>query len=395
MVGAGVMLIVSLAVRFVPPINDALSGEPRYIEAFADLMGRQIADTTRGEYPVLVSQAENADCRSVNQGQTSDYDDAYYVLTFSEHARLVCLTVYGTLPQDSKVPGTTLSPGTARNFGRKFATPVRAVPLHRSLTVMLPEYLSLLHWRVEVDPKANVRAGAAQRVTSPSAQISFADASLNFEDIRTEVAKRHTFVNRVLLAVALATTVLLLLLLWRLRIIYRESARLCHSFGSGLPVKTFLTRDLFQLGQVAENEYQRRRQDALASARLEHLLQRQKEDAMRRLHGLLESAQESIRLRIQAALDSGSTDEMQTVLEELQPQVSQKTPEERLHLLLESLKEYCSNDELRAAEAEAFSVLQGQGFRQARETVVRLHDEFRTRYNRLTEQEDWQNAAEP
>ncbi len=168
----GAVLIAALVGRLVPPLNDALSGQPRYMEAFADLMGRQIANTTRQEYPVLVSQAENADCRTV-EGRTSDYDDAYYVLTFSEQARSVCLTVYGALPQNSKAPGITLSPGSARNYGRDFKTPVRTVPLHRSLTVLSPEYLALLHWRAKVDPKANVRAGAAQRVTSPSAQISF------------------------------------------------------------------------------------------------------------------------------------------------------------------------------------------------------------------------------
>ncbi len=383
----GAVLIAAFAGRFVPPLNDLISGPPRYMEAFASLVGRQIADTTRGEYAVLVSQAENVDCHGVNEGHTSDYDDAYYVLTFSEQSRSVCLTVYGALPQDSKAPGITLRPGATRNYGREFASTVRAVPLHRSLTVLSPEYLALLHWRVKVDPKANVRAGAAQRVTSPSAQISFADASLNFADIRAEVAKRHTFTNQSLVAVVFAGSAFILLLLWRLRRLFGESARLCRSFGSELPIKSFLMRDLFLVGQEAESEYQRKRQESLAHARLEHILQREREEATRRLHGLLESTQEeSTRLRIQAAVGSGSLDEMQALLEELQPQVSQKTPEERLRLLLESLKDYASEEEVREAETEAFSALRQQGFRQARETVIRFHDQFRARYRQFVEE---------
>ncbi len=381
------VLIAALVGRFVPPLKDALSGPPRYMEVFSDLMARQIANTTRNEYPVLVSRAENADCRSVNEGHTSDDDDAYYVLTFSEQSRSVCLTVYGALPQDSKAAGITLTLGSARNYGREFKTRVRAVPLHRSLTVLSPEYLSLLHWRVKVDPKANVKAGAAQRITSPSAQISFADASLNFQDIRAEVAKRHTFVNQVLVAVVFASGVFILLLLWRLRRLYGESDRLCRSLGPELPIRIFLMRDLFLVGQETESEYQQKRQESLAHARLEHIIQREREEATRRLHGVLDSTQEeSTRLRIQAALGSGSLDDMQAVLDELQPQVSQKTPEERLRLLLESLKDYASENEVREVETEALSALRGQGFRQAREVVIHFHEQFRARCRQLLEE---------
>ncbi len=249
-----------------------------------------------------------------------------------------------------------------RNYGREFKAPVRAVPLHRSLTVLSPEYLSLPHWRAKVDPKANVRAGAAQRITSPSAQISFADASMNFEDIRTEVAKRHTFLNQILAPVAFASSAFMPLFLWRLRRLYGEAARLCRSFGFALPI-IFLTRDLLLVGQEAESEYQRKRQESLAHARLEHIIQRETEDATRRLHGLLASAQEeSIRIRIQAALGSGTLDDMQAVLDELQPQVSQKTPEERLRLLLESLKEYASEDEVRQAKRRCSARCGSKGF---------------------------------
>ena len=386
-VAASAFLVVALTGRFVQRFNDALSGPPRYMEAFADLMGRQIASTTANQYPVLVSQADNADCRSVNQDSSPDYEDAYYVLTYSEQSRSVCLTVYGALSRGSRVPGTTLSAGSGRNFGRELTNPVRVVPLHRSLTVLAPEYLALLHWRTKVDPRANVRAGAAQRITSPSAQISFADASLDFTDIRAEVARQHDLVNRVLLVLVLASSGVLLLLLWRLTAIYTSSLRLCRSYSSELSLRAFLTRDLSVAGHEIESEYQRKRQESLADARLEHILQRETEDATRRLCGLLESTQdENERRRIRSALDARNLDDMQMMLEELQPHLTRKTPEERLHLLLEPLKEYAGEDEIQQVETEALSALQKQGFRPARETVIRFHDQFRARYKKLIEE---------
>lgn len=78
---------------------------------------------------------------------------------------------------------------------------------------------------------------------------------------------------------------------------------------------------------------------------------------------------------------------MQALLDELQPPSSQKTPEERLQLLLESLKDYASEDELREAQTEAFSALEEHGFRQARETVVRFQEQFRARYKQLIEEQ--------
>lgn len=387
MIWAGAILIVALSGRLVPPLNDALSGRPRYMEAFANLMARQIATTASNQYPVLVTQSDKADCRSVDAGRTDDYDDAIYLLTSSETARSVCLTIYGSLPRDSKAPGIMLAPGSARNYGRAFTHPVRVLPLHRSLTVLSPEYLALLHWRAKVDPRTNVRAGSAQRITSPNAQISFADASLDFTEIRAEVAKRHNFVNRVLFVLAVASGGVLLLLLWRLTTIYTSSLRLCRSYSPQLSLWGFLTRDLSVVGHDVETEYQRKREESLASARLEHILQREKEEAMRRLHGLLESAQEeSERFRIRMALDAGNLDDMETVLKELQPHLAQKTPEERLHLLLEPLKEYASEHEIQQVETEALSALQSQGFRPARETVIRFHDQFRARHKRLVEE---------
>jgi len=64
------------------------------------------------------------------------------------------------------------------------------------------------------------------------------------------------------------------------------------------------------------------------------------------------------------------------------PQVvaREATPEERLGLLLESLKPLCeSPEEFSACCAEAESILLRDGFRSARDFVVRVHGEFRER----------------
>lgn len=149
-----------------------------------------------------------------------------------------------------------------------------------------------------------------------------------------------------------------------------------------------MSRDLSVIGAEAEMQRQRQRQQAFESARLEHILQREKEEAARRLESLLQfTHDDGERLRIQQALESRNVDRMQALLEELQPQVTRKSPDERLRLLLEPLKEYAGEDEIRSVEAEALADLQAHGFRQARETVVRYHDLFRARYRKAVEEE--------
>lgn len=47
-------------------------------------------------------------------------------------------------------------------------------------------------------------------------------------------------------------------------------------------------------------------------------------------------------------------------------------------MLLESLKEFCSDEEVDGYRIEAFEILRALGFREARTFVVRMHRELRS-----------------
>jgi hypothetical protein len=61
-------------------------------------------------------------------------------------------------------------------------------------------------------------------------------------------------------------------------------------------------------------------------------------------------------------------------------------PEQRILMLLESLKEFCGDEEFDGNRIEAFEILRALGFREARIFVVRMHNEMRS-CAKLLEQE--------
>jgi hypothetical protein len=385
---AALVLSAALVLGLVPALNDALSGPPRYMEAFTTVMARETASAIANEYPVVVAKSENADCRST--GDKFDYSDSYFLLTFSEGGRSICFTVYGVTGQDSATDAVTLDPSVGRNYGRPLEKPAQGLPLHRSLMVLSPEYVALMDWRVEVDPSLSLeKAATRQAINSPSAQFNrTANMTVNFEEVRREVARRHDLVNRILTVLAVLSMAVLALFGLRLKRVYSESARLFRRHEFDLGVGTFLDCDLAVAGQEALGQYQQKREAALAAARLERSLEHKKNEASQRLVGRLESVQdEGQRQRMERALEGQELEEMQKVLEELAPQAAQPTPEERLHLLLETLKDYCSEEEHRAAETQVLAALRERGFRAARELAIGLHEEFRVRQREMEDKE--------
>lgn len=388
--GSGVVILACLLMRFVPSLNDRLSGPPRYMQAFANAMAQQIAGLLQQKQPVLVARAEEgAECQSVSPEAAADYDDAYYLLSYSERARSLCLTIYGRVREGSK-PASTIffNPAIERNYGRPFNASVNAVPLHRNLTVLSENYLSLLHWRANPDPSLQISAGSTKRLSSPSAQVSFVDMSLSLRDIRAEVAKRHDLINRLLPFVMFVTAAGLLLPLVRIALLYSQCARYCRGFASDLPLREFLAEDLSRVAERIEHSYRERQQRLHTRFRLEQLQRRDKEAVQQRLEALLAaSTDEAQRLLILRVLASEDSEEIHALLDQIEPVERLKTPEERLHLLLESLKEYCTEEELEQCQRDAFEVLLSGGFRQARTLVVSLHDQFRARTKALEDNE--------
>ena len=376
------LLTAALCFRFIPALNDVLSGPPRYMRAFAATMGRQIANLVHREYPVLVLAGDTSACRSVNQSGAPDADDAIYVLTYSELSRSLCLSVYAKVANNSTAADVaTFKSDTGDNYGRQFSETIHAVPLHRSLTVLSPEYLALLHWRAKLDPATFVNAGRSQRVTSPSAQISFADASISFADLRTEVAGHHEFINQVLLALMVLTFALTILSFAMLIVVYRRCAAQCSRYHFELRFQDFLKSDFAHIAKEAADLYQQQRQQLLGEMRLENTLRKERQETRLRLEGLMNAEKQADQhFRIQQALENDDLEQMHNLLHELQPHDLQKTPEERLHILLQSLKEYCTDSELQECEQEVLDTLHREGFRQARETVIQRHDQFRARF---------------
>lgn len=337
------LLLISLILRYVPRLSDALSGKPPYMEAFATLMARQVAEASHAEYPVLVVRQEVLDCHNVSQEATAGYENLYYVLAFSEQARSLCLTVFGQVPADSKAQNTTtLAPTMGKNYGRPFSAAVRTVPLERRLTVFTESYLSALHWRIRVNPGLSMAAGTEQRFRSPSATALNSEdvnLSLSLSDIRTEVARRHNAINRGLFGLMVLTTIALLTSLIKLAILRRACAASCRTCSVDLPLWEFLIRDLRVTGERAVEGYYQRQQQV----RREQIHRRTKEELQRGLEALLSTVRdERQRQLVEGCLQKGDPDDMRSLLDQLHAQATQKTPEERLHLLLEGFKEYCT-----------------------------------------------------
>ena len=82
---------------------------------------------------------------------------------------------------------------------------------------------------------------------------------------------------------------------------------------------------------------------------------------------------------------------MRTLLRELQGRTDERSPDERLLALLETLREYCTPEEFDGCCARAFEILKRDGFREARGYAVAAHDQFRARF-KLKEQEESEKA---
>jgi hypothetical protein len=98
-------------------------------------------------------------------------------------------------------------------------------------------------------------------------------------------------------------------------------------------------------------------------------------------------ADDDQRRRIQDYLLEDDMEKMMSLVQELQGQVGQRTPEQRLALLLATLHDYCTEEELDRCSVEAFQILAAKGFREARSFVVEAHDQFRARARELEKKE--------
>ena len=77
------------------------------------------------------------------------------------------------------------------------------------------------------------------------------------------------------------------------------------------------------------------------------------------------------RLRIRDCLERTDLEDMRNVLRDVESYFRHAGPEQRILMLLESLKEFCGDEEFDGYRIEAFEIRRALGFREARTFVVR------------------------
>jgi hypothetical protein len=394
--GAGVfVLLIASGLRFVPRFDDALSGRPEYLHAIADRMAQSLADSTNREIPVLVRQQE-FDCDRTQNVPSRDTDVLYYLFIYSEKAKSLCFVTSQPLQTGVRSANQLLlSDGTDKWFGQPLKQEVAAEPIAHFSLKFPDSYLSLLHWRTPIEPARLARAGSAQlrRAIPQSMPLTDIDISLQLPELRKAVAKRHDAVNLALsclIVSSLLTVIISVFRGWHLR---REMLDECRRYGKGLHFREFLTGDLYFISAEAARTY-RTLQEAAAKELRQQTLQKQSlEELQGRLRGLLAIVDsDPERQRITQVIERADIAETRHVVQDIEAQLAQTTPEERLLSLVESVEQFSTPEELTSLRAEAIGILQQSGFRVARSFVVRAHDDFRERA-RLRENE--QNEMQP
>jgi hypothetical protein len=388
---AASLLVLSLCLRIIPPLNDALSGKPEYMRWIADRVATSIAAQYGKEAAVIVTRDEKTNCRQIATVNVPNPDDFYYVVSYSEAAHYLCFITYANLPKGwSETNSFVLYPSTGNNYGQKLNAPVRAVAVSQFQIVYPMAYLSLLHWRARIDSSSFKRAANAKfdRWFSSSAEPGNSlDVEIDFPSLRADVGRRHEFVNHVLMAVTAASILLIAFAAYKGKRSYQEFGAFLSRYHCTVPFAAYVRQNLSALVDRAREGYQDEQQHAREQARAAIIARRSHEAIRGHLESLLITLpDEETRVRIRECLARENPEEMQAVIQEIKGQAGQRSPEEKLTTLLDSLNGYCNDEELDGFCAQAFQILTASGFRDARTFVVNTHDQLRARLKELEEQ---------
>jgi hypothetical protein len=168
---------------------------------------------------------------------------------------------------------------------------------------------------------------------------------------------------------------------------YRKTSQYLLSYDHRLSLWNFLTQNISQRASDARTrhyEHEKARQEQERRAAAELML---REDLKERLRSALASVQdEELRQRIQECLgNSPDLEVMKHLCAEAQKAGGLRSPEQKLASLLESLEPFCTETELVACRLEAAKILADSGFRSARNHVIGMHEQFRTRMRQIEE----------
>jgi hypothetical protein len=380
------LLIVTLCLRTIPRVSDAISGKPQYMRWIADKVAESIAGRYGNEAAVIILADERSDCRQISNVNVPNPDNFYYVVSYSEAAHALCFITYADLPKGwGQANSVVLHPSTGHNFGRKLNGPVRAVAIAQLQMVYPLEYLSLLHWRATIDSASFRRAanGKFERWFSSSTEPGESmDVEIDFPSLRADVGQRHRLVNQALMAVIVASILLIAFAGYKTWTSYQQFDAFLTRYHASISLRAYVWQDLSEIADHARESYQQQQKRALEQARAAIVSKRSKEAIRGRLESILAALLgEQARLRVQECLARDDLGEMKALMQEMQGQVGQRSPEEKLTDLLDSLKPYCSDEELDGFCAQAFHILATApaSFKDARSFVVSTHDQLRAR----------------
>jgi len=390
-------LLVLTALRFVPRLNDALSGKAEYVRILTETFGRQLATQTQMQFPVIVEQDERGTCQAVSALSIPEEEirGTIYLLTYSEQQNLTCITTY-VVPMDASGFSTLRSFGAAegQNYGPALLGTVKAIAEDRIVHVYAPEYLRRLHWRYAPHFPLSPSEAASLRsqsyysgATQPGGSVSI---DFDYGELRAEIAKRHQIVNSALSVLLIGCVALSLLLLRKLALAFRALSQYYRVYQLQLTARAFLKGNVAAELSVVRRQYFERQQQAQTRLREEEKLRALRIGWQEGLRSALPNlTDEELRRRVQECLEHEPQDleQMRSLWVEIQERTGQKSPAEKLSLLLESARPYCPEEEFLAGRAEAFAILNKSGFRAARTFAIAMHDQLKIRAREMEELE--------
>ena len=393
-----VALLVVSALRFVPRLNDALSGRAEFVRILTETFGRQLATQTQMQFPVIVEQDEHGTCQAVSAPSIAEEEirGTIYLLTYSEQQNRTCITTY-VLPTDASSFSALrgFGPAEGKNYGPALLGTVKAIAEDRIVHVYAPEYLRRLHWRYTPHFPLSPSEAASLRSqsyysgdTQPGGSVSI---DFDYGELRAEIAKRHQIVNSGLSVLLIGCVAVSIFLLRNLALAFRALSQYCGVYHLQLTARAFLKGNVATELSVARRQYFERQQQAQTRLREEEKLRALRTGWQEGLRSALPNlTDEQLRGRVQECLEHEPQDleQMRSLWVEIQEQRGQKGPAEKLSLLLESARVYCPEEEFLAGQAEAFAILNKSGFRVARTFAIAMHDQLKIRAREMEELEN-------
>jgi hypothetical protein len=393
-----VTLLVLSAWRFVPRLNDALSGKPEYVRILTETFGRQLATQTQMQFPVIVEQDEHGTCQAVSALSIAEEEirGTIYLLTYSEQQNLTCITTY-VVPMDASRVSTLrgFGPAEGKNYGPALLGTVKAIAEDRIVHVYAPEYLRRLHWRYTPHFPLSLSEAASLRSqsyysggTQPGGSVSI---DFDYGELRAEIAKRHQIVNSGLSILLIGCVAVSILLLRKLALAFRALSQYCRVYQLQLTPRIFLKGNVATELSVARRRYFERQQQDQSRLREEGKLRTLRTGWQEGLRSALPNLNdEQLCRRVQECLEHEPQDleQLRSLWVEIQERTGQKSPAEKLSLLLESARPYCPEEEFLAGRAETFAILSKSGFRAARTFAIAMHDQLKIRAREMDELEN-------